>query len=100
MPNTLVLMTAGLILASGAALADTGGELANPSTTGGQAIEQPSSDTPGATSAEQDTKKDHSEEVDDEPALGTMGSGATGTTGGMGATTGTDTIGDRDDTDQ
>lgn len=93
MSNTLVLMIAGLIFASGAALADT--ELSNPSTTGNQAIEQPSSDIGGATRDERDDG-----EGDDEPGLGTMGTGATGTTGGMGATTGTDTIGDREDTDQ
>lgn len=98
MSNTLVLMIAGLIFASGAALADT--ELSNPSTTGNQAIEQPSSDIGGATRDERDATKDDGEGVDDEPGLGTMGTGATGTTGGMGATTGTDTIGDREDTDQ
>lgn len=96
MSNTLVLMTAGLIFASGVALAEPSGELSNPSTTGNQAIEQPSSDIGGATQDE----RDDGEGVDDEPGLGTMGAGATGTTGGMGATTGTDTIGDREDTDQ
>ncbi|MBC8650910.1 hypothetical protein GYM54_05795 [Pseudomonas sp. MTM4] len=97
MSNTLVLMIAGLIFASGAALADT--ELSNPSTTGNQAIEQPSSDI-GSARDERDAPMDDSEGSDDEPGLGTMGTGATGTTGGMGATTGTDTIGDREDTDQ
>lgn len=100
MPNIFILMIASLTFASGAALADSGGGLSDPSTTGNQAIERSSSATQGATREERDAIKDHGEEVDDEPGLGTMGTGATGTTGGMGATTGTDTIGDRDDTDQ
>lgn len=49
---------------------------------------------------ERGATNDRGEGADDERGLSALGTGAAGTAGGMGATTGTDTIEDREDTDQ
>jgi hypothetical protein len=101
MLNIILSMSAGLILASGFALADADGDLTNPSTTGTEAMEQPSSQIRDAGLGERGDTNDRPGENGAQPRIGTMGTGATGTTGGMGATTGTDTIeGSDDDTEQ
>ncbi len=94
MLNRILAVSAGLVFASGVALADADGDLTNPSTTGTETMEQPSS---AIREAGRDGMSDQAGEAGSESGLGTMGTGATGTTGGMGATTGTDTIEDRDD---
>ncbi|WP_254621285.1 hypothetical protein [Stutzerimonas stutzeri] len=99
MLNKLLLMSAGLMFVSGVALAETDSDLSSPSTTGTGAMEQPSSQIDDAGPDRQGL--DEPEDADTPSGLGTMGAGARGTTGGMGATTGTDTLEDRDDeTDQ
>lgn len=97
MLNRILAVSAGLVFASGVALADADGDLTNPSTTGTETMEQPSSAIREAGRDERDGMSDQAGEAGSESGLGTMGTGATGTTGGMGATTGTDTIEDRDD---
>jgi hypothetical protein len=97
MLNKVLLMSAGLMVVSGIALADADGDLSNPSTTGTDAMEQPSSEIRDPAQNQRDGMVDRDGEMDSDSELGTMGTGATGTTGGMGATTGTDTIEDRDD---
>lgn len=97
MLNRILLMSAGLMFASGVVLADADGDLSNPSTTGTDAMEQPSSEIRDPAQDRQNGLSDRAGETGSDSGLGTMGTGATGTTGGMGATTGTDTIEDRDD---
>lgn len=95
--NRILLMGAGLMFASGVTLADADGDLTNPSTTGTEAMEQPSSEIRDAGLGEPGNVNDRPGEDGAEAGVGTMGTGTTGTTGGMGATTGTDTIEDRED---
>ena len=97
MLNRILSMSAGLMLASGVALADADEDLTHPSSTGTEAMEQPSSQIRDAGLGERSDTNDRPGEGGAEPRIGTMGTGATGTTGGMGATTGTDTIEDSDD---
>lgn len=97
MLNRMLMISAGLLLASGLAVADADGDLTNPSTTSTEAMEQPTSEIDDAGLGERGGMNDRPGEDGAEPRVGTMGTGATGTTGGMGATTGTDTIEDRDD---
>ncbi|EQM77570.1 hypothetical protein NA644_14100 [Pseudomonas stutzeri] len=94
MMSKILLMSAGLMCISGLALADTDHDLSAPSTTGTEAMEQPSSQIDDAGPDRRDS--DEAVDDDDSSGLGTMGAGARGTTGGMGATTGTDTLEDRD----
>jgi hypothetical protein len=96
-----LLAYVGLVLISGSALAGAGGDLSNPSTTGNQAMEQPTTDLRDAESGDRSGVNSRTGEAGEESGVGTMGAGASDTTGGMGATTGSDTIGDRDEeTDQ
>lgn len=99
--NRILLMGAGLMFASGVTLADADadadGDLTNPSTTGTEAMEQPSSEIRDAGLGEPGNVNDRPGEDGAEAGVGTMGTGTTGTTGGMGATTGTDTFENRED---
>ncbi len=94
MLNRLILTGVGLALLSGAAMAAVGedADLSAPSTNGTGAMEQPSSQIDDAGDDERSDPSDAAEGT----GIGTMGAGARGTTGGMGATTGTDSI-DGDD---
>jgi len=94
MLNRLILTGVGLALLSGAALAAVGedADLSAPSTNGTGAMEQPSSQIDDAGDDERSDPSDAAEGT----GIGTMGAGARGTTDGMGATTGTDSI-DGDD---
>lgn len=105
MLNRMLLVSAGLVFASGAALANPDNKQftpTTPSTTGTEAMEKPSSEIGHTNSSERESTNNRGAQTGSESGLGTMGSGATGTTGGPGATTGTDTIEGRDDgnTDQ
>lgn len=97
MLNTVISISAGLMLVSGVALADPDGDLTNPSTTGTGAMEQPSSQIDDAGPSEQGALTDRAWEDGVEPKIGSMGAGVKGTTGGMGSTTGTDSIEDPED---
>ncbi len=98
MVSKILLISAGLMFVSGLALADTDSDLSNPSATGSDAMEQPSSQT---SDSSPDRRDDEPEQAGSPSGLGTMGAGARGTTGGMGATTGTNTLNDRyDETEQ
>lgn len=105
MLSKILMISAGLAIASGAALANPDNKTftpTTPSTTGSAAMEKPSSEIGDTHSSGQESRDDRASETNSESELGTMGAGATGTTGGDGATTGTDTIEGRDDgnTDQ
>lgn len=99
MKNRFAYMGAGLVLMSGVALADADADkdLTNPSTTGTEAMEQSPSQVDDAGSGD---SAGRSVGVP-ESGLGTMGTGNRGTTGGMGATTGTESMNeDLKDTEQ
>lgn len=105
MLNRILLISAGLVLVSGAAVANPDNKTftpTTPSTTGTAAMEKPSSEIGDTNSSRQERSGDRTTDAGSESGMGTMGTGASGTTGGDGATTGTDTIEGRDDgnTDQ
>lgn len=100
MLNKILLVSAGLVLTSGVALANPDNKQFTPtapSTTGTEAMEKPSAEIGDPASSDQDGMNDRAGDTGSEPGLGTMGTGATGTTGGVGATTGTDTIEEDDE---
>lgn len=91
MLNRILLTCASLVLTSGAALADADGDLSNPSTTGTEEMEQPSS---AIGEVELNNRRDGMNDLPDgadrEAGLGAMGAGASGTTDGTGASTSND----------
>jgi len=95
MKNRFAYLGAGLLLMTGVALADAGGDMSHPSTTSTGEMEHPASQ---ADDAKPGIRSDAKEVVPNEAGeakLGTMGAGNRGTTGGMGATTGTKAMNER-----
>lgn len=100
MNNRFAYLSAGLLLVAGVALADADGDLTNPSTTGTEAMDAPSSQVEAAEPAGQNGVDRVSASEAEDMDVGTMGAGNRGTTGGMGATTGTGSMNEKLDDEQ
>lgn len=88
MKKIISFVVASMLLAAGAvAETDRSQPAAEQSAPGRENASSEHRNNEGAKSSER-----KGQEADEGEGLGAMGAGATGTTGGMGATTGTDTI--------